>query len=101
MERFKISLIASVELDAKDAREAYELLRDFSDAIENGDGACLEEISVASMRRVRVSILRGIERLHKVPVPPTPPKPTIEKMIEQSQVEEALFLDPEVVGRFH
>lgn len=56
MYRFKASLSVSVELVAADRHEAFDILRDYSDAVEDGDGAYLADLSTEFMRRVRVNI---------------------------------------------
>jgi hypothetical protein len=56
MYRFKASLSISVEFEANDRHEAFDILRDYSDALEDGDGAYFEDLSEQFFRRVRVNI---------------------------------------------
>jgi hypothetical protein len=64
MRRFKARLEVSVELDAFDKHEAFDVLRDFSDAVEDGDGAYIGDLFPQFMRRVRVNIATDLQNLH-------------------------------------
>lgn len=53
MYRFRMRAEFTVELEAVDAPEAYDILRSWLDAIEDGDGFYLQELTERYLARIR------------------------------------------------